>query len=153
MRDAKIPYPSRGLSRKTCVTAPTSFPSGKMGLPLVPWTMPPVRFIRFSSVTRITMHFPSELPKRSILDISTENFSVFVPSIFARIYASPVWTSPSSAISAVSKPKLLFCSLPYIPLGSFAKTSPEQLSVKEERLPRRAQPTLSHFPLYLRFSF
>ena len=38
----KIPYPEVGSFTKTWVTAPMSLPSCKMGLPLIPCTIPPV---------------------------------------------------------------------------------------------------------------
>ena len=42
----------------TWVTAPMSLPSCMIGLPDMPWTMPPVRARSSGSVTRITMLFP-----------------------------------------------------------------------------------------------
>ena len=38
----EMPYPLVGSFTSTCVTAPTSLPSCRMGLPDMPWTMPPV---------------------------------------------------------------------------------------------------------------
>ena len=40
---------------KTCVTAPINMPSCTSGLPLMPWTMPPVRSISSGSVILIIM--------------------------------------------------------------------------------------------------
>ena len=50
----KMPYPSSGLFTNTWVTAPISFPFWIMGLPLIPWTIPPVSSSSFSSVTSVT---------------------------------------------------------------------------------------------------
>ena len=47
----KIPYPLVGSLTNTCVTAPMIFPSCRIGLPLIPCTIPPVSASRFSSVT------------------------------------------------------------------------------------------------------
>mgnify|MGYP006917939876 FL=1 len=58
---AKIPYPRLESCTNTCVTAPMSFPSCKIGLPLMPCTMPPVAASRSGSVTvmRKRVHPPS----------------------------------------------------------------------------------------------
>lgn len=47
----KMPYPVVGSFTSTWVTAPMSLPSWTMGLPDIPWTMPPVFAKRLSSVT------------------------------------------------------------------------------------------------------
>ena len=42
MFSIKIPYPLAASWTKTWVTAPITFPFCRMGLPDMPWTMPPV---------------------------------------------------------------------------------------------------------------
>ena len=55
----KIPYPLLGSFSRTCVTAPANFPSCRIGLPDIPWTMPPVAARSSGSVTEITRSRPS----------------------------------------------------------------------------------------------
>ena len=58
----EIPYPLVGSSTNTCVTAPTSFPFCRIGLPLIPCTIPPVSCNRVGSVTESTMFCVLSLP-------------------------------------------------------------------------------------------
>ena len=51
MFSTKIPYPLVLSWINTWVTAPTSFPFWIMGLPLIPWTIPPVSAKSSGSVT------------------------------------------------------------------------------------------------------
>ncbi len=54
MFSINIPYPFVLSCTNTWVTAPTSFPFWIMGLPLMPWTIPPVSSSSSESVTWIT---------------------------------------------------------------------------------------------------
>ncbi len=91
------PYPIVGSFTSTCVTAPTSFPFCRIGLPLMPCTMPPVFASSASSVT-VMSRFRPFFASGSTRSMRMEKRWTCSPSTLDRISAAPVVTAEAGAV-------------------------------------------------------
>ena len=96
----KIPYPLVGSFTKTWVTAPISLSFCKIGLPLIPCTIPPVLVNNVSSVTRNKIPLFFSRPPKSSDSISI-SYGFLSPSIDERIYAFSSYKRTAGSLAGI----------------------------------------------------
>ena len=109
----KIPYPLVQSSTTTWVTAPIILPSCIIGLPLIPWTIPPLISSSSLSVTSNKI-FLTSLFSKLVFNILISNSSTRLLLTTVNIYALPNLMSEGEAsfynlllgISLVYSPKI-----------------------------------------------